>query len=301
MRIRYITLLTAFVMIVMNVSAQSSADNGISRESYGLVRTNMNTSYSHGWATIEDVFSARVSYELIRNRNITLTANARYSSCEVSFDDGDLSDSYNPNEINLNGTHLLGQVGVTSTFRLKLFGKPCVGMAMLNSEWGEGGFARISGIAMWLFMIKANRDTQFGIGPLVMINSTSKVPAFIVFMYRHRFNEKWLVNLYGGMFSVDYTPTKNNLISIGADVDVNSFYFKPSDTRLPSRCRFTSTSFRPMARYRHRLAENLYFDTQAGVSLKMSSRINGVTGTKEYVECKQKAAPFIHFGVSYSL
>lgn len=74
------------------------------------------------------VFS-KVSYEFIRNRNITLTANARYSSCEVSFADGDLSDSYNQNEINLNGTHLLGQVGVTSTFRYKLFGKPFMGIA----------------------------------------------------------------------------------------------------------------------------------------------------------------------------
>ncbi len=194
MRIRYITLIVAFVAIVMNVSAQNSADNDISRENYGLVRTNMNTLYRHGWGTIEDVFSARVSYEVIRNRNISLTANARYSSCEVSFTDGDLSDSYNPNEINLNGTHLLGQVGVTSTFRFKLFGKPCMGMAMLNSEWGEGGYARISGIAMGLFMIKANRDTQFGVGPLVMINSTSKIPAFIVFMYRHRFNEKCIIH-----------------------------------------------------------------------------------------------------------
>lgn len=289
------------MLIFMNVSAQSKTDNAISQESYGLVKTNMNTTYSHGWGTIEDAFSARVSYEFLRNRNITLTANARYSSCEVSFADDDLSDGYSPNEINLNGTHLLGQVGVTSTFRFKLFGKPLMGMAMLNSEWGEGGFARISGIAMGLFMIRASRDTQFGIGPLVLVNSTSKIPAFLVFMYRHRFNEKWLINLYGGMFSVDYTPTHNNMISVDADVDVNSFYFRPSDSRLPSRCRFTSTSFRPMAKYRQRLAENLYFDTQAGVSLKMSSRINGVTGTKEYIECNQKVAPFLQFGVSYSL
>lgn len=51
-------------MIFMNVSAQDSSDHGISRESYGLVRTNMNTSYSHGWGTIEDVFSARFRMNL---------------------------------------------------------------------------------------------------------------------------------------------------------------------------------------------------------------------------------------------
>ncbi len=302
MIIRYITSLTAFILIFMNVLAQSTSDNAINQESYGMVKTNMNTTYSHGYGTIQDVSSAKVSYEFLRTRNITLTANARYYSCQVSFANGDLSDGYNPDEINLNGNHLVGHVGVTSTFNFKLFGKPFMGMAMLNSEWVECGFARISGIAMGLFMIRANRDTQFGIGPLVMINSTSKVPAFPIFMYRHRFNEKWLINLlYGGNFSVEYTPTQNNMISVGADVDINSFYFRPSDSRLPSRCRFTSTSLRPMAKYRRRLAENLYFDAQAGVSLKMACKINGVTGTKKYIECRQKAAAFMQIGVSYSL
>lgn len=290
-----------FLLTALNAWGQTQSDVSISEGGYGMVKTNITTSYDHRWGDIQDGFSARVSYEFFRNRKFTLTANARYSSVETSFSAADLTEGFNPDEIDLNGTHLMGQVGVTSTFRTRVAGKPIMGMAMVNSEWGDGGFARISGIAMGLVMLRANRNTQFGIGPIVLVNSCSKIPAFLVFMYRHRFNEKWLINLYGGMMGVDYTPSRDDLLSLGADVDVKAFYFRPHSAELPGRCRFTSTSFRPMVKYRRRLGTNLYFDIQAGAVIKMSCRVNGTTGSTEYLECRQKAAPFIQAGVSYSL
>ena len=103
------------------------------------------------------------------------------------------------------------------------------------------------------------------------------------------------------MFGVDYNPTKNDLISIGADVDVKAFYFKPHTELLPEKCRFTSTSFRPMIKYRRRLMQNFYFDFQSGVSLKMSCKVNGVSSSTEYINCRQTAFPFIKAGISYAL
>lgn len=258
-------------------------------------------SYDHGFGVIQDGFSALASYEFFRNKKFTVTANARYSSCEVSFGDSELSEGYNPCDINLDGTHLMGQVGITSTFKTTFLNRPIMAMTMINSEWSEGGFARVSGIAMGLIMLRANKNTQFGIGPMVMINTCSKLPAFLVFMYRHKFNEKWLINLYGGMFGVDYNPTKNDLISIGADIDVKAFYFKPHLPYLPEKCRFTSTSFRPMIKYHRRLIQNLYFDFESGVSIKMACRVNGVSNSTELIDCKQKTFPFLQSGISFSL
>ena len=294
-------LLTFALFSGISLLAQSQAAVNVSEGGYGLLKTNIGVNYDHGWGVLEDGFAARVSYEFFSNRRFTVTAHALYSSTEAAFKPNDLSDGFNPKDINLNGTHLFGQTGVTSTFRSRLFGKPVFALGMLNAEWGQGGFARVSGIAMGLLMLRANRSTQFGIGPLVMINTSSRIPAFIVFMYRHKFDDKWSLNLYGGMFGVDYNPTPNNLFSLGADIDVKSFYFKPHNELLPSKCRFTSTSFRPMAKYRRRLAPNLYFDAQGGVAVKMSCRVNGVTGTKKYLDCHQKVAPFIRIGVSYTL
>ncbi len=301
MVIERVLMVLLLILSALSGLSQTESDVNISQGGYGMVKTNIGLSYSRGFSTVRDGYDSRVSYEMVRSRAFTLTANARYSSVNVDFGDDDISEGYDPDAINLNGTHAMGTVGLTSMLYMRAFGKPLVGMAMGSCEWGAGGFARVSGIAMALVMLKADRDTQFGLGPLVLINSTSKIPAFLVFMYRHRFNDRWLLNLYGGMMGFDYTPTRNDLISFGADIDVKSFYFKPDDESLPKRCRFTTTAFRPTVKYRHRLARNLYFDAQCGVAVKMSCRVNGVTGTKEYFDCRRKTAPFVQAAVSYSL
>lgn len=292
-----------FLICALSISgfSQSQSAVSVSEGGYGIVNTNIHVQYDHTWAQVSDGFGARVSYQAYRNKWLSLTANAKYNSTTVEFDDSDLSGGFNPDAIGLNKIHVMGQAGVTATARAKLFGKPFVGIAMVNSDWSAGGFERISAIMMGIVMLHANRNTQFGIGPLVMANTSSKLPAFLVIMYRHRFNDNLQLNLYGGMFGLDYNPNSNNLLSIGGDIDVKAFYFKPHNENLPDRCRFTLTSFRPTVKYRHRLAPNLFFDAQTGVALKMSCRVNGKTGTKEYFECRQKAAPFLQCGVSYAL
>lgn len=284
----------------LNAMGQTQSDVNVSESGYGLVKTNITVDYGHGWGAVQDCFATRVSYEFLRNKKFTVTANARYTSTEVSYTDNDLNSGFSPNEIGLNGTHIMVQAGVTSTFRTRLFGKPFAAMAMVNSEWSNG-FARVSGIAMGMIMLRANQNTQFGLGPLVMVNTCSKMPAFLVFMYRHKFNDKWLINLYGGMFGVDYTPTRKDLISIGADIDVKAFYFKPQNELLPIKCRYTATSLRPMAKYKRRLVDNLYFSLQCGMMVKMSCRITGTCSSKELIDCHNKIAPFVQVGASYSL
>ncbi len=103
------------------------------------------------------------------------------------------------------------------------------------------------------------------------------------------------------MLSIDYTPTPNDLICMGADIDVKAFYFKPDSKLLPNKCRLTSTSFRPMVKYRRKLFDNLYFGIQSGVKIKMTCRVNGVSGPKEYFKCCQNVDSFVQTNISYSL
>lgn len=266
-----------------------------------MVKTNISVQGDQTWGAVSTGFGARVSYEAYRNRWLTVSANLKYNSINVDFDEGDLSNGYSPEELGLNDIHVMSQAGATATAKTKLFGKALMGIAMLNTEWGIGGFDRISATFMGMILLRSTRNTQFGIGPLVMVNTTSKLPAFLVFMYRHRFNEKLALNLYGGIFGLEFHPNPNNLLSVGADIDVKGFYFKPKHEDLPRICRFTYTSFRPMVKYRARLRPNFFVDVQAGYALKMSCRVNGKNGTKEYFDCAQRPAPFVQAGISYSL
>lgn len=295
----YIFVIILF--LALDLKAQSENDVRISEGGYGIIKTNITVAYDHNFGKVTDGFNARVSYEFLKKKRFTLSGNLRYNSVTVNFNQSDLDKNFNPDDIDLNGIQTMEQIGITATTNALLFGKPVMALGMLNSEWGKGGFNRISVTIMAMFMLRANRDTQFGIGVLGMINTTSKVPVFPVFVYRHRFNKMWLLNLYGGMFGVDYTPTQNDLISIGADIDVKSFYFRPSVNDLPKTCRYTQTKFRPMLKYRRRLIPNLYFDVQGGYAINMNSRVNGVNGTKEYIEISQKPHPFLQISMSYSL
>ncbi len=274
---------------------------GVPNDGYGLVKTNIKVSYDYTDASISDHFNARVSYEFLKKQRFTLSANVNYNSLQVDFPTDDLPEDCDPQQMDMNKTHLYGQMGVSSSFRSRLWGLPFMAFGTVSADWGDKSFQRVSGIAMGLFMLRFNRNTQFGIGPLVLINSTSKIPAFLVFMYRHRFNDRYAINFYGGMFGLDFTPTKSDLITIGGDIDVRSFYFRPHYVDLPERCRYTNTNFRPGIKYKRRLATNFYGEIQSGVIVKMSSRVTGVTGTKRYFDIPMPTRPFVQISFNYAL
>lgn len=296
-------VLLMFIALVMDIGSYCMAQErrDVPADGYGMVKTNMKVSYGYTDGSISDHFNARVSYEFLKSGKFTLTANANYSSLNVDFSADDLPTGYDPGLMGMNKTHIYGHLGLSGSFRGRLFGCPFMAFGMMSADWGDRRFQRVSGIAMGLFLLRANRDTQFGIGPLVLLNSTTKVPAFPVFIYRHRFNDLWAVNLYGGMFGVEYTPSVSDLITVGGDIDVRSFYFRPEHPDLPERCRYTNTDFRPGIKYKRRLAANFYAEVQSGVILKMSSRVTGISGTKKYIELPIPTRPFIQVAINYAL
>lgn len=280
--------------------AQMTSDS--SNGGSGASRLNMGLSYGHDWnQSISDTYSARISYEFLRAKHFSLIANGRYVLSETSFSGSDISYSYDPAAINMNGRHNMWQIGLMASFRTKLFNKPFVGAAIVNSDWGAGGFAKVTSIVMGMVMIRSDKDTQFGLGPMFLINTNGKLPALIAFIYRHRFNDKWLINLSGGLFAMEYSPTKNDLVSMGLDVDAKTFYFSPKTDNLPDKLKYMSVSFRPLLKYSRRVIDNLNVDVRAGASINIVNRVNGMTGTRKYIDCHQPTVyPFIQAGASYS-
>lgn len=301
MNMKLKTSLLLLLALASQAIGNAQSPMGGAPDSYGMVKTNMKVSYDYTSGAVRDHFMARASYEFFKNNKFTLTANTNYNSLHTDFSAAALPAGFDPELLGMNKTHIYGQLGLSGTFHSRLFGKPFMAYGMMSTDWGDGRFQRVSGMAMGLFMLRANRDTQFGIGPLVLVNSTSKIPAFLVFIYRHRFNDRLAVNLYGGMFGLDYTPSSSNLITIGGDIDVRSFYFRPGHPGLPKRCRYNNTNFRPGIKYKRRLAKNFYGEVQGGVIIKMSSRVNGVTGTKKYFDIPMPTRPFAHVAISYAL
>lgn len=78
MRIRnlYLSIALMSASFAMDAAGQTQSDVNVSQGGYGLIKTNIATSCGYGWGNIESSFATRVSYEMIRKKGFTLTANA---------------------------------------------------------------------------------------------------------------------------------------------------------------------------------------------------------------------------------
>lgn len=298
-----IPLLTILMTLCMHLSCYSQFDmvEPVNQSDYGMVKTNLTLGYDRAFGSVPDNISARVSYQIINKPFLTFTANARINTLWANFDSSDLSKDMDAWDIGLNGNHSYGSFGFTATGFLPLFGKPLALLTVGNAEWSNHCFGRVSGLVAGVYLFKVTPDTQFGAGVLGMINTASKIPVLPVIIFRHRFDSSWAINIYGGLFGLEHRLNDNNMLTLGADLDVRSFYFKPHVEGWPEKCRFTMTSLRPALKFKHRFYKNFYGEVHAGVSFKISGRVSGVTGKARYLDFSEKPAFFLKGVLSYAL
>lgn len=291
----FVPLALAALLVPLRGAAQHGADMGMTGS--GVALTFLKPGGDH-----TDCFNARLTGELFRGKKWSVAAVARYQYINVDMASDCLRGTvYTPQQLGLDGGHDVYQFGLNSFVRTHLWGKPFLSFAMLRSDFSSGGFERINAMAAGLFMLKTTRTTQFGIGPMVLLNMSSRWPLFPIFIYRRQFSGKLALSLYGAIFGLDYTPTRRDFLSAGFDVDARSFYFRPGVAGLPEVCRYTKTLFRPMAKYRRTLTKHLSAEIEAGVELNMSSRVYSRTGTRHYFEVHSPASPFVQVTANYRL
>lgn len=295
----FIVILLLFVCLP--ASAQFEMVEPVNRSDYGMVKTNITGKYDREFGGVPDDITARVSYQIVNKPFLTFSVNGRFNSLWANFDDSHLSEERDAWDIGLNGNHTYGSFGFTATGFLPLFGKPLALLAVGNAEWSNHCFGRISGLFGAAYIFKLTKDTQFGIGSLWMIHTASSIPVIPVLIYRHRFNDKLALNIYGGLFGLEFRPWEKDLFTFGADLDVKSFYFKPHVEEWPEKCRFTMTQLKPALKYKRVLAKNFYGEINVGVAFKMSGRITSATRSHRYLDFSESPTLFIKAGVSYSL
>lgn len=298
-RISTVILLT--LLYVFSAYPQFNMMPPVSESGYGLVRTNVTAAYDHTFGAVPDNLYGRISYQFLNKPYLKLTANTQFNMLWANFKDNQLNPNMDAWGISINGNHIYGSFGFTAMGFLPLFGKPLALLCTGNAEWSSHCFGRISGLVGAAYIFKMTKDTQIGAGPLVMLNTASKIPVFPIFILRHRFNDRFAVNVYGGLFGMEYKLTDKSVMVFGGDIDVRSFYFKPNVEGWPEKCRFTMTSFRPSLKFKHLLARRFYGEIQAGVAIKMSGRITSATKSHRYLDFDENPAMFLKATLSYSM
>lgn len=300
MKIPVITILLS-LLALFEARAQFDLMPPVSESGYGLVRTNVTAAYDHTFGAVPDNINGRVSYQIVNKPFLKFSANTRFNMLWANFRDSQLNPDKDAWGIGLNGNHIYGSFGFTALGFLPVFGHPLAILAVGNAEWSSHCFGRISGLLGAAYLFRITPDTQFGLGVIGMLHTSSKIPVFPIVIYRHKFSERFSVNVYGGLFSMDCKLTDKDVLAFGADIDVRSFYFKPGVDDWPEKCRFTMTLVRPNIKYKRMLARHFYGEVQAGLAVKMSGRITSATKSHRYLDFDEDPAIFLKATLSYSL
>ena len=300
MKSRFLTILFT-ILTVFYCHGQFDLIQPVSESGYGMVKTNITVGYDHAFGAVPDNITGRVSYQIINKPYLKFSANARLNTLWSNFEDSRLSEPVDAWGIGLNGNHSYGSFGFTALGFLPLFGHPVAVLGIGNAEWSNHCFGRISGLLGAVYLFKVTQETQFGVGPIFILHTSSKIPVFPGIVYRHRFTPQFAINIYGGLFGLEYKISDKDLLVFGGDLDVRSFYFKPHMEGWPDKCRFTMPQFRPALKYKRSLARNFYGEVQAGVGVKLSGRITAATKSKSYLDFDEDPAFFLKATLSYSL
>lgn len=184
-------------------------------------------------------------------------------------------------------------------FRSTLWGKPLVVFANVGLDASQWGVERVNGIGVALLMLKATRETQFGIGPLVMVNTTSRIPFLFVATYRHVFSPRWTINLNYPFFGMQYTPSPKHTLAGGFSFDTDHYWLRPGNEHLPQTVFFRRSLLRTGINYDLRISPTLTFTAQTGWEYTMAGGLYTANGRHLIYDLNHPNGPYAHFRLTF--
>lgn len=197
-----------FVVVSMPSVAQESIDKSNGVRQMKTPRLSINADFSvrpggYYYVTKDDAIiesgnsgafskaSVKASYAFLSKGATRLSVNAGYSHLRQEYDGIVKTVDHGLQK----KSHHYMSCGLMGMTRLKLWNKPLMVVAFLNTDLSENGYERWSAMGTAMLMLKQTRDTQLGVGVVGLIHMFSKIPIILMASYRHVFNPHWTINL----------------------------------------------------------------------------------------------------------
>lgn len=230
------------------------------------------------------------AFKLKENLNLQFAGKYNYSSYSMSGLPTDIKwNTYNHNF----------QASVNAMYTTRAFGKPLVAFVNVNADASQWGVERVSGVGAAILMLKANRTTQFGLGGIVLVNTTSRIPFFVIPTYRHVFSPRWTINLNYPFFAMQYTPDKRNTIGAGFTIDTYKSWQRPGSSALPKTVFCRKSLFKTGLNYDCKLSESLTLMAQAGWEYTMKGGVYTANGRHLIYDLNHQKGLYLHAGVTF--
>lgn len=184
-------------------------------------------------------------------------------------------------------------------YNTRLWNKPLIAFVNGGIDFSQWGAERFSVFGAAVLMLKATRETQFGVGALVMLNTTSRLPFIPIATYRHTFSPKWTLNLNYPFLGMQYTPSQKHTLAMGFTVDTDYYWVHPDNENLPETAFFRRSLLKTGFNYNCKLSPTLTFTAQTGWEYTMVGGLYTANGRHQLMEMNHPNGMYAHIGISF--
>lgn len=257
----------------MNIKEQDQSVSGYIHEN---VRTRLGAGYL---------------YKVGRPLNIGLSGRYEYNNEQVSGV---------PSELMMwNEEHHTFKANANIVLYALLFKKPIITFGNVSAEASTWGMERVSGLAASVWMLKLSKETQFGVGGLVLFNTTSQWPFIPFALYRHVYNPRWTLNFNYPFFSMQYTPRKEHTIAAGFTFDSYGYWLHPISEDFPETVYYRRSLLRTGLNYDWRMTKCFTLTLQSGWEYTMNGGFFTANGKEQLYKMKHPNGLYAQLGLRF--
>lgn len=202
-------------------------------------------------------------------------------------------------DVHMNDNHHSFRGNANVMYRSTLWNKPLVIFGNIGIDASQWGVERLSGMGAALLMLKTTRETQLGVGPLLMLNTTSRIPFLFVATYRHVYSPQWTLNLNYPFFGMQYTPNEKHTIAGGFAFDTDYYWVRPANDELPRTVFFRRSLFRTGINYDMHISPTLTFNAQTGWEYTMAGGLYTASGRHLIYDLNHPNGPYAHISITF--
>ena len=168
-------------------------------------------------------------------------------------------------------------------YKMELWEKPFIVAGNLKMEASPWGLERFSGMGTGMLMLKSSQEETLGVGLLLLVNHTTKIPFFPFAMWRKQIDDRWTVNLNYPFYSMQYTvdTQKRHTVMGGFTFDADHFWAKVPDETGKRVLLFRRSLLKTGINYEYKITPDVVMNAQAGWEYTMRAAIYSRHGGTE--------------------
>lgn len=304
------TVLRVFIMTMFPVALHAQLSLGNQRERFSLSATvsgSTNSDYTWDEKHRDNIADGR----MYRTMNVRLRSNINMWSNRIFG--VSVSPFYNYNtthlQTNWRGTpmfdfpkehHHYGAT-LTASMNMLLGKKPMTLMATTAPNLSENGFENMSGVIASIVHVTRSQTTYLALGAFYLYLTPFSWPLYPLFIYRHKFDDRWSVSLMEANDFIYYQATPKLKYALGAELVSDIMYFRPDNPNLPKKAIYSLLSERVGLYATLQISDEISMELSGGVNIPFRGRVMESGRRDVYMRLHDKAKPYIQLKMNYSV